>query len=341
MSFTHLGSYQFNSVNDQVTRTDGTIDTTGVDLIVIVATGANSPPVSDSRSNTYTGLTARNNVRIWYSRPTSVGTNTQFTVGQVGGTSYFPGGVVMLFAGSHATQPESQGAGNSVTSASSISTGSHTPGLTDCVVVAGISNTGTATQSMSGITTGASSPGVNAQAYGAAGGYSIQSSPAAVNATFTASSGTWDAHAVIAAFRSTTSTTPGAGDATASGVTMTATASLTAGSASGQTAGTASGVTLTGTASLIAGSASGSVNGTLTIPVVNNTDTPQNSITIPHVMVHRLSDRSPILSLASQATNGSGNMILVSSSLVAGTDYIATGWNADGSEAFIYKGTAT
>jgi len=135
--------------------------------------------------------------------------------------------------------------------------------------------------------------------------------------------------------------TRSSGNATANGVTMTDTASLIAGSASGVRNPTQAGVTNTATASLIAGSASGVVNGTLTIPVVNNTDTSQTSITIPHVVVHKLTDRVEKFNAASQPTDSSGNLILVSSNFTPGQDYIATGWNSDGSQAFILKVTAT
>lgn len=80
-------------------------------------------------------------------------------------------------------------------------------------------------------------------------------------------------------------------------------------------------------------------NGTLTVPVVNNTNSSIVSTTIPHVVVNRVSDRTQVSSLASQATNSSGNLIL--SGLVTGTLYAVSGWNADGSAMFIWSGTAT
>lgn len=128
---------------------------------------------------------------------------------------------------------------------------------------------------------------------------------------------------------------------TANGVTVSAAASLITGSASGVRSPTQAGATNTATASLIAGSASGVINGTLTIPVVNNTDTPQTSITIPHVVVHKLTDRVEKYNAASVPVDGSGNMTLVNSNFTPGQDYIATGWNADGSQAFVVKVTAT
>jgi len=79
---------------------------------------------------------------------------------------------------------------------------------------------------------------------------------------------------------------------------------------------------------------------TLTVPMVNNTNTALASVTIPHVTVTKLSDRTQALSLASQTTNGSGQLVITSTSIVAGTDYIVSCWNADGSSVGIAKGTA-
>ena len=81
-------------------------------------------------------------------------------------------------------------------------------------------------------------------------------------------------------------------------------------------------------------------NPQFTIAIVNKANTVQASVTIPRVIVSKLSDGTLILNLASQATDSSGNLKIQSASLTAGTDYVVTGWNADGSKAFVYKGTA-
>lgn len=87
-------------------------------------------------------------------------------------------------------------------------------------------------------------------------------------------------------------------------------------------------------------STNGAATATLTHAVRNNTNSALNSTTIPHVTVTRASDRVQVLSLADQVTNGSGNLIINSASLVAATTYITSCWNADGSLVGIERGTA-
>lgn len=79
-------------------------------------------------------------------------------------------------------------------------------------------------------------------------------------------------------------------------------------------------------------------NASVTVPIVNNTNTVQAAVTIPHVVVNRLSDRTQLLSLASQTTDGSGNLQITG--LTAGTAVVVNGWNADGSWGFVWSGTA-
>lgn len=80
---------------------------------------------------------------------------------------------------------------------------------------------------------------------------------------------------------------------------------------------------------------------TLTVPVVNNTESSRNSYTLPRVVVLKMSDGTLVLNLTNQASNSSGNLVMTSTQLVAGTDYMVMGWHADGSLAGIVKATAT
>ncbi|MEJ1934497.1 hypothetical protein WDZ92_30235, partial [Nostoc sp. NIES-2111] len=228
MAITFIGSYPISSISDQEARSVATIDTTGVDLIVVMAASQNNAPVTDSRGNTYTALTARNNARLYYSKPTNVGPNTQFNIGATGTGGAYPSGVVMLFSGAGATQPQSQGTGSTVTSAASISTGSFTPGEAGCVVVAGFAVDGLSVPTVTGVTQAGALGGVSAQSLGSAAGYLIQSSAAAVNATATPSSGTWSGNSVIAAFRAAAAAGPTiTTQPSSSTVTAPATASFT------------------------------------------------------------------------------------------------------------------
>lgn len=79
---------------------------------------------------------------------------------------------------------------------------------------------------------------------------------------------------------------------------------------------------------------------TLTHAFRNNTNSALANATIPHVTVTRLADRVQVLSLANQVTNGSGNLVINSASLVAATAYVTSCWNADGTSVGIESGTA-
>ena len=87
-------------------------------------------------------------------------------------------------------------------------------------------------------------------------------------------------------------------------------------------------------------STNGAASATLTHAFRNNTNSALANATIPHVTVTRLADRVQVLSLANQVTNGSGNLVINSSSLVAATAYVTSCWNADGTSVGIESGTA-
>lgn len=66
---------------------------------------------------------------------------------------------------------------------------------------------------------------------------------------------------------------------------------------------------------------------------------PLANLTIPNVMLIKL-DRTVALSLASQVTNASGQLVITSSALVSGTDYMLVTFNADGTVRGCKKVTA-
>ena len=80
---------------------------------------------------------------------------------------------------------------------------------------------------------------------------------------------------------------------------------------------------------------------TFTIPLVNNTNTPLAGQTVPKVLIVRFSDMTVRLTLANQTSNGSGNIVVNSASLTAGTAYAGFLINADGTQGGWHYGVAT
>lgn len=66
---------------------------------------------------------------------------------------------------------------------------------------------------------------------------------------------------------------------------------------------------------------------------------PLANTTIPNVVLLKL-DRTVALSLANQVTNGSGQLVIPSTSLVSATDYMLAMFNADGTQRGLEKVTA-
>jgi hypothetical protein len=133
--------------------TSGAIDTTGANLLVMVVSsysGGPAPTVSDSKSNSWTGLTAKSSgfgySRIFYSVPSSVGTSHTFTVSGAGVYTWFS---AMSFSGAHATTPYDAENGATTGGAESLATGSVTPSEDNCLVVAALGSGGTGTYTFS------------------------------------------------------------------------------------------------------------------------------------------------------------------------------------------------
>lgn len=186
--------------------TTGAIDTTGATLLVRCAAydGPATVTASDSKSNTWTGLTVRTSgggafhkLRIWYVANPTVGTGHTFTFG---GTSSAMAGCVSAWSGAKVTSPFDQqnGAGVSSTSAAP---GSITPSEDNELIIAGCSFEGSRTLSIDGgftITNQVNfSGGSN---YGVGMAYLIQTSLAAANPSWSWS-GSADAAAAIASFK--------------------------------------------------------------------------------------------------------------------------------------------
>jgi hypothetical protein len=218
-----LSSYSFSAVTAGPhvqglstagnTITTASIDTTGMNLIVIVLSdyiGSAQATISDSKSNSYTGLTSQANAsaersRIYYIQGGVVGASHTFTATC---TTCYPSIYVMSFSGVGVSPFDQQ---NGATTASSVSTfqaGSVTPTVNNELVVAGLScntcNTGATIDSSFVLSDSASGSGGARIGGGAA--YIIQTTAGATNPTWSWSGGSSVA-ATIATFKETTPTT--------------------------------------------------------------------------------------------------------------------------------------
>lgn len=120
--------------------TTGSLDTTGATLLVAVVTYTGTVTgMSDSKGNTWTGLTAYANSgvtsRIYYvnSNTPTVGTGHTFTYTASGGANVIN---VMAFSGT-AANPFDVENGNNSASAATIQPGSVTPSKDDNIVITG------------------------------------------------------------------------------------------------------------------------------------------------------------------------------------------------------------
>lgn len=122
--------------------------------------------------------------------------------------------------------------------------------------------------------------------------------------------------------------------------------SITLGAVATSAAGTVSGAgAITGASSITLGgitsAAAGRIGATLTVgPFKNKSGTTLASQSIAHVLVLNASSRATVLSLASQTTDGSGNLAISNADLVPGTGYMVASWNSDGTAAGNAKITA-
>lgn len=212
----------------QTNATTSSINTTGADFIVIVASSYSAGPgtVTDSKSNTWTSLTASdatdsNRARIWYCVAPTVGSGHTFSVS---GVNVYASLSVTAWSGaaSSSTFDVENGAtsGNSTT----LSTGSVTPSNDNSLLVYGASYA--TTNNTSSVDVGTlqhAQAGVSGAAYGVGMGYQIQTSATARNPQFTFS-GTVKPAARIAVFKAASTGITincGVGNAAAAGVAAT------------------------------------------------------------------------------------------------------------------------
>lgn len=127
------------------TYTTPSMDTTGASLLVLVVSyvATVTPTISDSKSNTWTALTAKSvsgqqSSRIYYAANPTVGSGHTFTVT---GSSILSTGIAFAFSGITASSPFDQENGASLAgSGTTLSCGSITPSVNGELIIAGFSS---------------------------------------------------------------------------------------------------------------------------------------------------------------------------------------------------------
>jgi hypothetical protein len=227
--------------------TTGAINTTGADLIVIAVSfdGGTTEVVSDSKSNTWTALTAKadaaaNKTRFYYCVSPTVGSGHTFTVARSGGGNNAAAINVAAFSGVKLASPfDQQNGATEDSGAATLSTGSVTPSEANELVVASLGFDAARTIAVNGGFTISDQQNFSGGSnYGNALAYLIQTSIAAANPAFSWTTNT-TAAAVIATFKAAagsgatafTLTGPSAGPANAnsSNFTVTPTGGVTSG----------------------------------------------------------------------------------------------------------------
>lgn len=170
--------------------TTGSIDTTGASLLVMClyefsGTGPGTP--TDSKSNTWTGLTATsaNGVRttIWYSVNPTVGTGHTFTYNI---SATYPAIHALSFSGVSTTSPFDVQNGGSATSTTSAQPGSVTPTADGELLISALGTAGVITSPSinSSFTADLSTTYSGAVNFGGNTAYYVQPTAAAINPTW-------------------------------------------------------------------------------------------------------------------------------------------------------------
>lgn len=195
------------AITSGVSVTSGAVNTSTANLLVFglsYYTGQGCT-VSDSKSNTWTGLTisataAQQRARIWYSINPTVGTGHTFT-GDGGSVTSYQSLFIQAFSLADISAPFDQENGAEAT-ATTLQTGSVTPTSNNQIIVALLADVAAASQTIdSGFTITdqqALSGGVH---YGGAMAYLLQGTAAAVNPTWSWGGASLDNCARIATFK--------------------------------------------------------------------------------------------------------------------------------------------
>ena len=194
--------------------TTSAIDTTGADLIVIAVSwfSAVSPPtVTDSKSNTWTGLTSTSigsdpAIKLFYCQAPTVGSGHTFTIT---GTSTYSRVSAQSFSRS-SSSPFDVESGDGVTSGTTVQPGSITPTVSNSLLVSATAwnNWGvTSTSINSGFTETCDAEPVAGLNYGHTQSYIVHTS-GSINPTITGSYTYVTAATRIAAFKPATASVP-------------------------------------------------------------------------------------------------------------------------------------
>lgn len=218
----------------------GPVDTTGADLIVVVASLAGAT-LSDSKSNSWTSLTAQTNsdksARIWYCVSPTVGTGHYFA------TTGYSGITVLAFSGVNTSSAYDDEDGANQSGGSPIAAGTIAPSQEMELIIAGLAIGGSSgtTSSTASFTQGAYvEPGANV--YGTAAFYKIKGSgdTSSESPSLSWSNGATGAAAVMAAFKAAGASGGPAAPADPTDPTTTSVTSTTAtvGASTTETSGT-------------------------------------------------------------------------------------------------------
>jgi hypothetical protein len=181
--------------------TTAAIDTTGATLIVVAVSSYVAGPfpvVTDSKGNTYTGLTVRSYISVFqqfhYVLAPTVGAGHTITVT---GTGIYNSVVAYAFGGVASYQTES----SAQSSASPLAPGSVTPSANGALIVTSLNSETVATDTIpTGFTGGIQVTYVGGSSMQTSTAYLIQPTAAAINPSWSWAGGTHNAIAAVAVF---------------------------------------------------------------------------------------------------------------------------------------------
>jgi len=200
MSFsplTHVAAAGLNGA------TSAAIDTTGASLLVMVVAYGAAPTISDSKGNTWFGLTAQVNtgmsVRIYYAFNATVGAGHTFTVAATSGAVSFE---AASFSGALLTDPfdVQQGGTAATTTVAGVGAGTLTPSAASSLVVTAVAHNTviSAFAAQAGFTTSDQQAFSGGVSYGSALGYLVQTTAAPISAATATSSWTTASNVAVA-----------------------------------------------------------------------------------------------------------------------------------------------
>ena len=184
MTYAHVVTAKTSGQNG---GTSGSVDTTGANFLVVLISKLNgvTVTVSDSKSNTWTGLTLQSgnqpNAQLFYvSGVPTVGSGHTFTIA---GTNSFSLGIFSAFSGSDTAGQFDQQSG---AAGAGSPPGSITPSADNMLVIAGAAadGTGVSGNQPSGYTQLDAADTVGGASYGGATAYQIQTTATATNPTW-------------------------------------------------------------------------------------------------------------------------------------------------------------